>query len=268
VCCRNPWGTGEWTGKWSDKNTDGEWTDSMKEATGYAGLNDGKFWMSIEDFVATSGGIDFTRTFGANYWKMTHYSKFQKGAVKAVSQWPYAATADDEVGFEKGATLDIMQMSSGWWYGNVAGEEKKGYFPGNYVKLTERPIARFDLVGTPLESDTPMKAVVMLMQPNAMMKRRFYKRKQDGLNYKDTKYPRIELSVVGPDGKVAVQKAGKRRCVWTELELPGGGLWQIYALSVDGVGCNFVLRVYVTKGTATLEEKLDATTSQLFAAMS
>ncbi|CAE7888658.1 CAPN14 [Symbiodinium sp. KB8] len=51
VCCRNPWGQGEWKGKWSDANSFGEWTPEMKEATNYRGGDDGTFWMSIEDNV-------------------------------------------------------------------------------------------------------------------------------------------------------------------------------------------------------------------------
>merc|ERR1719221_108240 len=29
VCCRNPWGSGEWAGKWSDKNAEEEWSEGM-----------------------------------------------------------------------------------------------------------------------------------------------------------------------------------------------------------------------------------------------
>merc|ERR1712107_472702 len=80
------------------------------------------------------------------------------------------------------------------------------------------------------------------------------RRKADKLNYKDTSYPRLQLYVVGPDGKVALKKEGKKRCIWGELKLPGGGLWRVYALSVDGLGNNFSVRAYVKDGTATLKE--------------
>ena len=33
--------TGRLLPRWSDANAEGEWTDAMKEATGYLGQNDG-----------------------------------------------------------------------------------------------------------------------------------------------------------------------------------------------------------------------------------
>ena len=46
---RNPWGKGEWTGKWSDKDTS-SWTPRMKSLLNYVNADDGSFWMSFEDF--------------------------------------------------------------------------------------------------------------------------------------------------------------------------------------------------------------------------
>mmetsp|Transcript_24955 Transcript_24955/g.70270 ORF Transcript_24955/g.70270 Transcript_24955/m.70270 type:complete len:808 (+) Transcript_24955:83-2506(+) len=268
VCCRNPWGTGEWTGKWSDKNAFGEWTDEMKQAVSYSGLNDGKFWMSIEDFVNTSGGVEYARTFGPKWKKITQYKHFQKGSMRATALWAYKNRADDEVGFDKGATIEVGTVAKGWWHGNVLGSDKKGYFPGNYVKLNDRPVARFDLVGTPDEGlEGPMTAVVMLMQPNSKMARKYIKRKQDGKNYKDISYSRIQLVVIGPDGKVALKVENRKRCVSSELKLTGGGQWKIYALSLDGRGSDFSVRVYVKDGSAQLTEVSGSTLSEIETAL-
>mmetsp|Transcript_51597 Transcript_51597/g.156402 ORF Transcript_51597/g.156402 Transcript_51597/m.156402 type:complete len:227 (+) Transcript_51597:2-682(+) len=224
--------------------------------------------MSIEDFVATSGGAEYARPFGPQWRKVTHYEHFQKGSMQATSLWPYKAAAEDEVGFAKAATLEVLALAPGWWYGHVLGQEKKGYFPGNYVKLTNRPVLRYDLAATPAAgSSGPLTAVVMLMQPNAALQRRFYKRKQDGLNYKDMSYPSVQVCVVGPDGKVGLKKEGRKRCVSGELTLAGGGLWRIYALSLDGKGGDFCMRVYIKDGTATLKKVPGATLSEVAAAI-
>eukprot|EP00747_Dinoflagellata_sp_TGD_P183591 gnl/TRDRNA2_/TRDRNA2_38556_c0_seq1.p1 gnl/TRDRNA2_/TRDRNA2_38556_c0~~gnl/TRDRNA2_/TRDRNA2_38556_c0_seq1.p1 ORF type:complete len:878 (+),score=231.21 gnl/TRDRNA2_/TRDRNA2_38556_c0_seq1:65-2635(+) len=268
VCCRNPWGQGEWTGKWSDRNAYGEWTDEMKKATGYVGANDGKFWMSIKDFVNNSAGADYARTFGPNWGKITHYKQFVKSKMVATASWEYQGGSKDEISFKAGAQIEVQSFAEAWWYGNVVGKEKVGFFPGNYVALNDRPVCRFDLVGTPNKDiKGPMTVVVMLMQPNACMERKFYRRKQDGLNYKDTSYPALQLVIVGPDGKVAMKKMGKKRCVWGELKLPGGGEWRIYALSVDGTGGAFSLRAYVKDGTATVVEKTGASIDEVSKAL-
>lgn len=51
VKVRNPWGTGEWTGNWSDNSS--LWTDTIKEKLAIKSLSfkdDGAFWMDWEDF--------------------------------------------------------------------------------------------------------------------------------------------------------------------------------------------------------------------------
>merc|ERR1712217_720046 len=168
-----------------------------------------------------------------------------------------------------GAAIEVISLAAGWWYGKKMGGEEKGFFPGNYVELKDRPIARFDLVGTKAENaDGPMTVVVMLMQPDVTLLRRYYQRKEDGLNYKDKSYPCLQLCVVGPDGKVHMKKEGRERCVWGELKLPGGGQWRLYAFSVDGLAGSFSIRTYVKDGTATLKEVPGVKISELQAAIS
>ena len=48
---RNPWGTTEWNGKWSDQSREWLWlSDKEKENLEYKNLNEGEFWMSFDDF--------------------------------------------------------------------------------------------------------------------------------------------------------------------------------------------------------------------------
>lgn len=44
-----PWGQGEWNGRWSDDSP--MWTDEAKSKLAYQRADDGIFWMQIEDFV-------------------------------------------------------------------------------------------------------------------------------------------------------------------------------------------------------------------------
>jgi hypothetical protein len=53
---RNPWGEGEWTGRFSDSSP--EWTNDLKAKLSLVVANDGCFWMCYEDFLAA-----FTRVF-------------------------------------------------------------------------------------------------------------------------------------------------------------------------------------------------------------
>lgn len=51
VQIRNPWGTGEWKGDWSDSSS--KWTEhpAVAKAVGYVNKDDGAFWMSWDDVV-------------------------------------------------------------------------------------------------------------------------------------------------------------------------------------------------------------------------
>lgn len=46
---RNPWGTNEWLGDWSDGSR--QWTQEFKEKVGLEEKEDGVFWMCYEDFI-------------------------------------------------------------------------------------------------------------------------------------------------------------------------------------------------------------------------
>merc|ERR1711998_518957 len=105
----------------------GEWTSEMKAATGYTGQPDGKFWMSIDDYVQNSAGADFARNFGPNWRKVTQYGQFQKGLPQATTMWAYKAAKEDELTFNRGDVVSVETMNPGWWLGSVmGGDGKKG----------------------------------------------------------------------------------------------------------------------------------------------
>ncbi|CAE8707369.1 unnamed protein product [Polarella glacialis] len=267
VCCMNPWGSGEWTGRWSDHNTTGEWTEEMIEATNWSDVDDGKFWMSIEDFVANTAGVDYARTFGMNWKKVTQYSHFPlKGELLATATKSYEAQDDSEISFSKGDHILVNSFSPPqWWSGSVKGT--KGLFPEGSARLHDRPVACFDLLCSEGADSKEVTAVVMLMQRNTHMQRRWHKRKEDGLNYKDTEYSTIQLTIIDPKGRNAFTAEGSKRCIWGELSLTGRGIWRIYALASDGKRIPFTLRVYLKDGTASLREVHSADIQELAAAL-
>ncbi|XP_075541676.1 calpain-A-like isoform X2 [Dermacentor variabilis] len=57
---RNPWGSGEWRGAWSDKSK--KWakvSDEKRQELGLVVKDDGEFWISEEDFVKYFQMLDF-----------------------------------------------------------------------------------------------------------------------------------------------------------------------------------------------------------------
>eukprot|EP00439_Symbiodinium_sp_Y106_P051973 s2051_g6.t4 len=241
---------------------DGLWTRLLKQQ----GLSKTHDATCADDFLATSGGVHYSRTIGCKWKMLSQYSYFQTGEMKATALWTYKERADDEIGFWKGDKIQVDRIAAGWWTGSTDGTSKSGFFPGNYVKLDDRPISRFDLDSTEkTDAKDTMTAVVMLIQPLAHRQRRFYKRrKQDGLNYKDTSYPRVMLLVVGPDGRAELKKEGRLRELSGEIELRGGhGVWKVYATCMEGGGTPFTVRAYIKDGTATLTEIPGAKLSEI-----
>jgi calpain-15 len=55
VHLRNPWGKGEWTGEYSDSST--AWTEKYKNQLGWSDVDDGAFYMKVEDFIDNFEGV-------------------------------------------------------------------------------------------------------------------------------------------------------------------------------------------------------------------
>jgi len=234
VCCRNPWGQGEWTGKWG-----------------------------VQDYMANSNGADYARIFGPNWNKVTVYSKFQTTGLMAKAVQEHAAEADDEISFAVGDEIPVESFAGFWWEGTDK-DGKTGFFPGEKATLVARPVAKYELEGTP-DGEKPVKAVIILTQSNVLLQRKFYKRKEDGLNYKDTSYNLMRIEVYDAEGKKLFAKQADDRTVWNELALPPGAC-SIFVTSPGGKGGAFSVRVFFKNGAARLTSVEGAQIEDLMAA--
>lgn len=58
---RNPWGQGEWRGRWADRSR--EWTPKILKELAYEFSDDGTFWMCWEDFVRHFSNVHVCRLY-------------------------------------------------------------------------------------------------------------------------------------------------------------------------------------------------------------
>jgi len=61
VCLRNPYGIGEWQGRWSDASEAWSRNPAVKVALGHQKKDDGLFWMSFTDLLKHFDAIDYVR---------------------------------------------------------------------------------------------------------------------------------------------------------------------------------------------------------------
>lgn len=71
---RNPWGSTEWEGDWSDRSK--KWTDELKKLLKHEDKDDGIFWISYEDLLRTYPYLHRTRIFNASWTVAQMWSNF------------------------------------------------------------------------------------------------------------------------------------------------------------------------------------------------
>lgn len=90
VQIRNPWGTGEWTGDWSDKSPKWEEYPNVAQTLGHVigGKDDGAFWMEWHDFCnfwGYVGVVDCTTDINTLHFPQ-YDEKEREGPLKAFAQ--------------------------------------------------------------------------------------------------------------------------------------------------------------------------------------
>jgi hypothetical protein len=257
VCLRNPWGSDEWTGKWSDQNKKGEWDDDvMREACDFKDEDDGTFWMDINDFVKRTSGVTISRTFDFSWKKMTHYDKFTEGPIKATVTEAYEPEDDGEATLEEGQSVDVVDFNSAWYsMPNPDDKDDTLMFPSDKVEIDSRPIRQYSLSTS---SGSMVRAVVVVMLPQIHMQRKFTFDEVDEINTKDTSYGTQALYILDEDDTIVYHKQeGCERCNWAEILLKPDVKYRVFVWATDGKSEGFCLRVYIKGGTAVLQQEED-----------
>jgi hypothetical protein len=70
---RNPWGQQEWTGDWSDNSS--KWTPELKAQLNWESSDDGRFWMSIEDFCHYFSNVTICRVHDNYFYEGMHLTQ-------------------------------------------------------------------------------------------------------------------------------------------------------------------------------------------------
>jgi hypothetical protein len=106
---RNPWGHGEWSGKFADE--DEAWDDhkGLKEKLEYQFGEDGTWWMRYEDWCAHYNKMYICKIFPAS-WSQYSIQGEWKGNT-AGGPYPPSVTRDEE---EKG-THEIADTNDRWF---------------------------------------------------------------------------------------------------------------------------------------------------------
>jgi hypothetical protein len=74
---RNPWGEGEWKGRWSDGAV--EWTPEILKKLNYQFGDDGTFWMNWEDFAKEFNRVYIVRLYDELGWQSAAIDSEWKG---------------------------------------------------------------------------------------------------------------------------------------------------------------------------------------------
>mmetsp|Transcript_9885 Transcript_9885/g.30672 ORF Transcript_9885/g.30672 Transcript_9885/m.30672 type:complete len:214 (-) Transcript_9885:45-686(-) len=147
---RNPWGAGEWSGAYSDKDAS---TARWMETAGLSMLgrkvdaDDGKFWMSVGDFVANFSNMSFV---GANKYVANTTMDFHEGyGLCGPCRGCVGGTASYWCGFqgcrltcapERRGTLSMLRdaglvlKAGGWYVSRYHGFEANGMAGGRHNK--------------------------------------------------------------------------------------------------------------------------------------
>lgn len=155
VKLRNPWGSGEWSGKWSDKSE--EWTADLRQQAGFEGdRDDGIFWMDFDDFKEIYGFWSVNKYIdGAKFnHKLVNksYSAEEFKARYKKSEFSLFRVVTQEDGFHTFAVSQygnrLLPRRSDYKYANVVAylvkEDPKNQMSFKDCTLVEASISRQD----------------------------------------------------------------------------------------------------------------------------
>mmetsp|Transcript_6709 Transcript_6709/g.11909 ORF Transcript_6709/g.11909 Transcript_6709/m.11909 type:complete len:795 (-) Transcript_6709:1604-3988(-) len=155
---RNPWGTFEWAGNWSDNSP--LWTPKMREAIKPTlTANDGTFWMSFDDFIRSFSGVNICHV--GNYDEARMKGLFKKevldSQIRVTAQWYYTVTTASPAK----VYLSLHQNDE-----RMLGVIKTRSYLDLSIAVVERsPDGRLNLVRYEPASNTRQNDIQMTLQP-------------------------------------------------------------------------------------------------------
>ena len=203
---RNPWGSGEWTGAWSDESADMD--EAARAALGVVAEDDGIFFMSAADFSKYFVSLSPVRLWDASWSLTSTRGYFHRGVPRAIATDRNKGSLldRDELTFQKGDEMVLTDMQSNiWWQGYKPSPSTKGWFgekKTDYFVSTEKvelapgtlPLLKFQLTAA-----EQTEAIVVLLQPDVKTRREYKYSSKHQVNEAKDAYARIGLMVKTAD---------------------------------------------------------------------
>ncbi|TEB36858.1 cysteine proteinase [Coprinellus micaceus] len=155
VVVRNPWGSGEWTGRWSDgsKEWTAEWLDAMPDIQHVFG-DDGQFVMEYSDWLDCFSQIDRTLLFDSS-WAMSS-SWLRVPARPLPAAWSYGDVSFAFSVTRKTNSILVLSQLDTKYFKDLTGKADWSldfvlYRVGEKEPITEVPHSQFNLRSVNLE---------------------------------------------------------------------------------------------------------------------
>lgn len=249
ICCRNPWGKGEWKGAYSDASE--EMTDELKEALDHANKVDGTFWMALEDFVQVSKRCAFLKQFGPTWQCSVLRGHFTNDVEKGRAKKDCQAAEDNEISFKKGDMIEVTEIQGFWSKGkNLKSGGDPGFYRSKDVEIQMKNVLKIALDVEDIQEGEPL--IFAFIVENQLMRREWAKRKADGLNYKDKQQPSGLIFMFDKNGKKHKGMRLKYRHYWEYLD-PAKAPWTIYMAVCKGKGMRYNAYGYARHGNVHLK---------------
>ncbi|XP_075072308.1 SH3 and PX domain-containing protein 2A isoform X5 [Mixophyes fleayi] len=182
-----------------EKNESGWWFVSTAEEQGWvpATYLDSQSGSKDDSEIHTSKSGDVTKRRKAHLRRLDRrwtlggiVNRQQSREEKYITVQPYTSQGKDEIGFEKGVTVEVIQKNlEGWWYIRYQGKE--GWAPASYLKKAkdDLPCRKKNLAG-------PVEIIGNIMEiSNLLSKKSNDKDGQGGNEADETHISKKEISL-------------------------------------------------------------------------
>ncbi|XP_018412419.1 PREDICTED: SH3 and PX domain-containing protein 2A-like [Nanorana parkeri] len=181
-----------------EKNESGWWFVSTAEEQGWvpATYLDCQSGSKDDSEIHTSKSGDVTKRRKAHLRRLDRrwtlggiVNRQQSREEKYVTTQPYASQGKDEIGFEKGVTVEVIQKNlEGWWYIRYLGKE--GWAPASYLKK-----AKDDLQCRKKNLAGPVEIIGNIMEISNLLKKPNEKDGQGGTEAEEHHINKKEISL-------------------------------------------------------------------------